>query len=69
MPMCILIIDSIINSGYIDITHWFVDCHFEASSLGCHHLVFLEPEVTMFWQDGGAEEDTLCYASILIGSD
>ena len=33
--------------GIRDITHWFVDCHFEALSLdfGRRHLVFLEPEV------------------------
>ena len=34
-----------------------VDCHFEASSLdfGRRHLVFLEPEVTIFGREGGAE--------------
>ena len=42
-----------------DITHWFGDCCFDAGSLaiGRHHLVFLEPEVTIFGQEGGAGED------------
>ena len=33
-----------------DITHWFVDFHFEASSshFGHRHLRFSEPEVTIF---------------------
>ena len=39
-----------------DVTQWFVDCCFEASSLnfGCRHLVFLEPKVNNF----GEESDT-----------
>ena len=37
-------------------THWFVDCRFEASSLdfGRHHLVFLESEVTIFGREGNS---------------
>ena len=40
-----------------DETHWFVDFHFEASSLdfGRRHLVFLEPEVMIFLKDGDTE--------------
>ena len=32
------------------VTHWFVDCCFEALSLdfGRHHVGFLEPEMTIF---------------------
>ena len=39
-----------------DTTDWFVDCCFEASSLdfGCRHLVFLEPEMTIFGKQGDA---------------
>ena len=38
--------------------HWFVFCCFEASSLyfGRRHLVFLEPEVTIFGREGGVEQ-------------
>ena len=40
-----------------DITHWFVDCCFEASGLdfGRRHLGFWEPEVTIFGREGDAK--------------
>ena len=40
--------------------HWFVDCHFEASSLGFgrRHLVFLEPEVIIFGKEGDNEGES-----------
>ena len=40
-----------------DINHWFVDHSSEASSLhsGRCHLVFLEPEATIFGREGGTE--------------
>ena len=47
-----------INNGRSirDVTHWFVDCRFEASSLDFgRHLIFLEPEVIIFGREGGAE--------------
>ena len=39
------------------ISIWFVDSFFEASSLvfGRRHLVFLEPEVTIFGKGGDTE--------------
>ena len=39
--------------SYVNSTDWFVDCCFEVSSLdfGHHHLVFLEPEVTIFGRE------------------
>lgn len=45
-------------------THWFVYYHLKHRvwHYGHCHLGFLEP-------NGGAGEDTHCYASILIGSD
>ena len=43
------IIDRINNEHSIcEVTHWFVDCHFEALSLHFGRLIFLEPEVTTF---------------------
>ena len=33
--------------GILDVTHWSVDSHFEASSLAIH-LVFLQPDVAFF---------------------
>ena len=53
-------IDCINNGRSIhDVTHWFVDCCFEALSLAfvCCHLV-LEPEVTIFRQEGDAEGES-----------
>ena len=54
---CILLIDYINNKSSIcDVNSWFVDCRFEASSLGFgrRHLVFLEPEVTIFGREAKA---------------
>ena len=50
-----------------DVNHWFSDWHFEASSLdfGSRHLVFLEPEVTMFGSEGDAELIVLRYQTIV----
>ena len=49
-----------INNGrsICEVTHWLVDCLFEALSLdfGRRHLVFLKPEVTIFGREGGAEQ-------------
>ena len=43
-----------------DVTLGFVDCHFEALSLGFgrRHLGFLETEVTIFGKDGDAEGES-----------
>ena len=40
-----------------NVTYWIADCHFEASSLdfGRRHLVFLEPEVTIFEREADTE--------------
>ena len=50
IPIILVKIIDCINNGLNiwDVTHWFVDCCFEASHLdfGRRHLVFLEPEVT-----------------------
>ena len=48
---CLCLVDFISNGRSIrDIIHWFVDCCFEAMSFDCGHchLVFLEPDVTIF---------------------
>ncbi len=54
-------IDNILNSGWShrDFSCWFLDCHFEVSGNDhCyHHLVFLEPEGTIFGWERGAMED------------
>ena len=55
-------VDCINNGSSIcDVTRWFVDCCFEASSLdfGQRHLVFLEPKVTIFGK-GDDTELALC---------
>ena len=41
-----------------DVTHWFVDSHFEALSFcfGRRHLV--EPEVTVFGKEDHAEDES-----------
>ena len=48
-----------INNGHSirEVTHWFLDCCFEASSLhfGRRHLGFIEPEVTIFGREGDTE--------------
>ena len=51
------------------VTYWFVGCRFEASSLdfGRCHLGFLEPEVTIFGREGGAELGLAWLTVILIG--
>ena len=43
-----------------DVTHWFVDFYFEASSFdfGRRHLGFMEPEVTIFGKEGDAEGES-----------
>ena len=43
-----------------------VDCRFEALSLhfDCRHLVFLQPNVTIFGREGGTEQ-TLSYQQVL----
>ena len=48
---------------------WFVDCSFEASSLdlGRRHLVFLEPEVTIFGRALVLGEQGASVIHILIG--
>ena len=51
-----------INNGRSirDVSHWFVDCCFEASRLdfGRRHLSFLETEVTIFGKEGGAKGES-----------
>ena len=46
------------NDRPVNVTYLFVDRHFEAWSLlfGRHHLVFLEPEVTIFEKEGELEQ-------------
>ena len=41
----------------VDVTHWFVDCCFEALSLDFAKSpsCFLEPEVIIYGKEGGAE--------------
>ena len=66
--MCVCIIDCInYRRSSRDVTHWFVEKHFEAFNLhfGRRHLAFLEPEVTIFRREGGAEQ-MLSYQLMLV---
>ena len=56
----VLAIDCINNGRSIrDITHWFVDCHFEASNLYFDAPSYvLETEVTIFGTECNAEGES-----------
>ena len=61
MVCSVLSIDCINNGRRsCDITHSFVDYHFEALSFdfSCRHLAFLETEVTIFGKKGDAEDES-----------